>query len=125
MLTTVPTPPDYVSGGDVLVRIDVVPGIEAERVTLSVEGGSVQLAPAPSDRLGREGHALLALASGLAEGTNEIIAAVDGAEAASITVTNYPHRRTDLLGCAPGSVLLFGSARAHRRWAAPLPDRQW
>ncbi len=89
-LSTVPTPPAYVSGGDVLVRVDVAPNVELDRVVLAVEGGSVEAAPAPPDRLRRDQHALLALVSGLANGGNEIVVSVDGREVASLTVTNYP-----------------------------------
>jgi len=90
VLTTVPTPAAYVSGGDVMVRVDVAPHLDLERVTLSVEGGSVRAEPAPADRLGREQHALLAYVSGMVVGDNQIVASVDGSQAASLTVTNYP-----------------------------------
>jgi len=91
-LSTVPTPPDYVSGGDVLLRVDVASSIALDRVTLSVNGGSavVVQAPAPPDRLGRAQHALLAKVEGLVLGANEVVASVDGDQAATLVVTNYP-----------------------------------
>lgn len=90
MLSTLPTPPDYVSGGDVLVRVDVAPAIDLDRVSLSVAGGEADLRPSPPDRLGRPEHALLALVTGLSDGPNDIVAAVDGDDIATLTVTNYP-----------------------------------
>lgn len=91
-LSTVPTPPDYVSGGDVLVRVDLLPSIDLDRVTVSADGpgARVSQAPAPPDRLGREQHAILARVEGLTNGQNEIMALVDDEPAASLVVTNYP-----------------------------------
>jgi hypothetical protein len=90
-VTTVPTPPAYVSGGETLVRIEVAPGVDVAQVAVSVAGRPADaVAPAPPDRLGRPGSALLALVSGLALGDNEIEVEGDGRRAASLTVTNYP-----------------------------------
>jgi hypothetical protein len=91
-ISTVPTPPEYVSGGDVLVRVDVSPNIRLDRVTVSVDGRSAEViqAPAPPDRLDRDQHALLAYVDGLAVGANEVVASVDGDPVAALTVTNYP-----------------------------------
>jgi hypothetical protein len=91
-LSTVPTPPDYVSGGDVLVRVDAGPGVDLGRVTVGVNGVSAEVvqAPAPPDRLGREQNAVLALVKGLANGANEVVASVGSRQIASLTVTNYP-----------------------------------
>jgi len=89
-ISTVPTPPDYVSGGDVMVRVDVAPSLDLERVTVSVAGGQAEAHPAPPDRLGRSGQALLVRVTGLAPGANDIIASVGGREVAAVTVSNYP-----------------------------------
>lgn len=91
-LSTVPTPPDYVSGGDVLVRVDLATGIEVDRVAVSLNGQDVDVVGplAPTDRLGRPQHALLARVAGLALGANQVVASVDGDEVTSLTVTNYP-----------------------------------
>jgi hypothetical protein len=90
VLTSVPTPPYYVSGGNVMVRVDVAPDIDLGRVAVSVAGGQADARPAPADRLGRDQHALLALVTGMALGPNDVIAAVDGREVAALTVSNYP-----------------------------------
>ena len=90
VLSTVPTPAEYVSGGDVMLRVDVASHIDLADVSLSVEGGAVEMAPAPEDRLGRPRHGLLARVSGMARGPNEIVASVGRHEAASLTVTNWP-----------------------------------
>jgi len=90
-VTTVPTQPAYVSGGQTLLRIDADESIDLTEVTVTVAGRDADvLAPPPPDRLGRSEHALLALVSGLADGDNVIEVAVDGRPAASLSVTNYP-----------------------------------
>lgn len=90
-VATVPTAPEYVSGGQTLVRIDAAPEIDLAEVSVSVAGRPADVVETPPpDPLGRPQHALLALVSGLAEGDNVIEVAVDGRPAASLTVTNYP-----------------------------------
>ncbi|MGD8872865.1 MAG: DUF6351 family protein, partial [Gemmatimonadota bacterium] len=91
-LSTVPTRPEYVSGGDVLVQVDLAADIDPALVTVGVDGMSahVEQAPAPPDRLGRDRNAVLALVSGLPDGPSELIASVDGQRAASLLVTSYP-----------------------------------
>lgn len=91
-ISTVPTPPQYVSGGETLLRIDAVPGIDLAAISISVDGTEADAvsAPAPPDRVGRDQHALLVLLKGLDVGENEVVVTVDGAPAASLTVTNYP-----------------------------------
>lgn len=91
-ITTVPTPPQYVSGGETLLRIDAVPGVDLAAISITVDGREAVAvsAPAPPDRMGRTQHALLVLLDGLVVGDNEVVVSVDGALAASLTVTNYP-----------------------------------
>ncbi|MDH3423677.1 MAG: tannase/feruloyl esterase family alpha/beta hydrolase, partial [Gemmatimonadota bacterium] len=91
-ISTVPTPPDYVSGGDVLVRVDLASGIELDRVAVSLNGQeATAVGPlAPTDRLGRPQHALMARVTGLSLGANQVVASLDGDEVTSLTVTNYP-----------------------------------
>ncbi|MEX1256960.1 MAG: DUF6351 family protein [Gemmatimonadota bacterium] len=91
-LRTVPTPADYVSGGETLVLLEAPGGADLEDFEITLNGGDVRSAfrPAPSDRLGRESHAFLGLVEGLAEGTNTITATRRGVEVASLSITNYP-----------------------------------
>ena len=90
-VTTVPTAPQYVSGGQTLVRIEVEDDIDLSDVSVSVDGRDADvLEPPPPDRLGREERALLALVSGLVHGDNVVEVSVDGRPAASLTVTNWP-----------------------------------
>ncbi len=89
-VSTVPTAPQYVSGGQALVRVDAPANVDLSAIEVSVSGTAARSAPAPTDRLGRPQHALLALVSGLADGDNEVVVSVDGTRAGSLTVTNYP-----------------------------------
>jgi hypothetical protein len=90
-VTTVPTPPAYVSGGQTLVRIEAAPEVHLSEVSVSVDGRAAdRVAPPPPDRLGRPEHALLALVSGLGVGDNVIEVSVGGRRAASLTVTSWP-----------------------------------
>jgi len=90
-LTTVPTPPAYVSGGDALVRIELASAVDPSRVTVSVAGRAAdRVAPAPPDRLGRSTNAVLALVSGLPDGGSLVEVEVGGRAAASLAVTSWP-----------------------------------
>ncbi len=90
-LSTVPTAPAYVSGGETLVLIEAAPGVDLSAVSVSVGGAEAErIAAAPPDRLGRERNAVLALVKGLALGANEIVATLAGEPAATLAVTNYP-----------------------------------
>jgi len=89
-LTTVPTPPAYVSGGQTLVRVEAPVGVDLSALSVSVGGVAAEVAPAPADRLGRPSNAALAFVDGLALGDNEIVATLDGAQVATLTVTNWP-----------------------------------
>mgnify|MGYP001237898835 CR=1 FL=1 len=90
-LSTVPTPPAYVSGGETLLVVEAAAGVDLSAVSVHVRGvEAVRVAAAPPDRLGRERNSVLALVKGLALGDNEIVATLDGEQVASLTVTNYP-----------------------------------
>ncbi len=90
-IVTVPTPADYVSGGETLLRIEALPGTDLAAISLSLDGSRADavIAPAPPDRLRRDQHAALALLKGLGLGENEVVVMIDGEPVASLTVTNY------------------------------------
>jgi hypothetical protein len=92
-IETVPTQPTYISGADALVRVSGPPDFDLTRVSVSVNGEPVEggtFRPAPPDPLGRPGNAILGLVTGLREGENEVLAALDGEVVATLEVTNYP-----------------------------------
>jgi hypothetical protein len=91
-ITTVPTPPAYVSGGETLVRIDAPPGVDLEAIEVTIRGESVRsgFRPAPADPLGRPANALLGLVEGLPIGDSEIVVTDRGRRLATLVVTNYP-----------------------------------
>ncbi|MGE0159477.1 MAG: DUF6351 family protein [Gemmatimonadales bacterium] len=90
-LTSVPTPAPYVSGGQTLVMLEAPLGLDLSGVSVTVGGApAARVEPAPPDRLGRERNAVLALVEQLAVGDNEVVAALNGEQVASITVTNWP-----------------------------------
>ncbi|MEX2583121.1 MAG: DUF6351 family protein [Gemmatimonadota bacterium] len=90
-IETVPTQPAYISGGDALIRVSAPAEIDLERIAVSVNGTpAADFRAAPADPFGRSTHALLGIVTGLREGTNEVVASIDGSEAGSLTVTNYP-----------------------------------
>jgi hypothetical protein len=84
-LETVSTRPYLVTGGDVLLRIDVAAGTDASDLTVRANGRDVseRFRPAPSGDL-------VGLVDGLKEGANEIAASVAGETPAVLSVTNYP-----------------------------------
>lgn len=90
-VTTVPTPPAYVSGSEALVLVVLAPGADPSAVSVEVDGRpAARVAPAPPDRLGRARNAVLALVTGLDPGEHEIEVEVDGRAAASLAVTSWP-----------------------------------
>lgn len=84
-IETVSTHKDYVSGGDVLVRVRLPAGVSAEDATISVQGRDVTA----SFRDMRDGT-MLGLVTGLPEGKATIHARARGTIPAMIDVTNYP-----------------------------------
>ncbi len=74
VITTLSTAPDRVSGGDVVVRIDVPAGVPLDKVQVSLNGGDVTGAFRSADT----GHALVGLVTGLQDGDNVLkVAAKD------------------------------------------------
>jgi hypothetical protein len=89
---TVPTAAEYVSGGQVLVRIeggadDPLVGIE---VRLNGSDVTASFRTAPPDWHGRPGGALLGLVEGLVEGENRLEISREGLRLDAIEITNYP-----------------------------------
>jgi hypothetical protein len=78
---------DMVTGGDVLVRIDVPPGVALGDVRVSLNGGDVTSTFHPDDRA----HILTGLVTGLLEGRNALGAAkMGGRQGARLSVINHP-----------------------------------
>jgi hypothetical protein len=74
VITTLSTNPDHVSGGDVVVRIDVPGGVSLDKVQVSLNGADVTGAFQPAEK----GHALVGLVTGLKDGDNVLkVAAKD------------------------------------------------
>ena len=90
-VTTVPTRAHLVSGGNVLVRVELPPDADAALARLTLNGADVTSAfrEAPGDRLGRPRRALLGLLEGLAEGESTVSVSLGDARS-DLTVTNYP-----------------------------------
>src|SRR3954451_25259807 len=76
---------DLISGGDALVQIDRPPDAATAPVTADVDGRDV--ANAFSDA---GGGRLTGLVTGLADGPNELTAALPDGRRARITITNHP-----------------------------------
>ncbi len=72
-----------VTGGDVLVRVDVGTDLEASEVRLRAGGRDAPLRQAPDGTL-------TSLVSGLPDGHSRIEAAIPGGPSATLTVTSYP-----------------------------------
>jgi hypothetical protein len=84
-IKTLSNDPQRVSGGDVLIRIDVPPGVPLESVAVTRNGQSVRDAFHPI-----EGNALLGVVDGLRIGSNVISAAARNAQAVELAVVNHP-----------------------------------
>jgi hypothetical protein len=78
--------PDKVSGGDVLVKVQVPPGTGLGDVTVSLNGADVTAAfwLEPAD------HALVGLVTGLSVGPNKLQAKAQRAGTGNLTVQNHP-----------------------------------
>ena len=90
-IITVSTRPDTVSGGDVLVRINVPPGVAINDLVIVLNGQAVTSAFQPE----AGGHSLLGLVQGLNLGENSLVAKAVGQNnetyrTARLTLTNYP-----------------------------------
>ena len=78
--------PEFVSGGDVLVRVALPAGIQGSALTLTVNGNDVTSAL----RADAGGRTMTALVKGLVEGSNAL-AATTGKASAKLTVVNHPN----------------------------------
>ena len=90
-IITVSTRPDTVSGGDVLVRISVPPGVAINDLVIVLNGQAVTSAFQPE----AGSHSLLGLVQGLKLGENSLVAKAVGQNnvtyrTARLTLTNYP-----------------------------------
>jgi hypothetical protein len=90
-IITVSTRPDTVSGGNVLVRINVPPSVEINDLMILLNGQAVTSAFRPENG----GHSLLGLVEGLNLGQNTLVAQAVGPNRvvyryARILLTNYP-----------------------------------
>jgi hypothetical protein len=83
-IESVSTRPYLVTGGDVLLRIEVADGADASELTVLSNGQDVTARFRPA------GGGMLGLVDGLIEGANEIEASVPGEAPAVLSITNYP-----------------------------------
>lgn len=89
-VTTVSTRADMVTGGDVLLRIDVPRNVPMDKVSVTVEGRDVT----DAFRAGEQPRALLGLVDGLELGDNEVVVQANGGghgrPSTQLTVSNHP-----------------------------------
>jgi hypothetical protein len=90
-IITVSTRPDTVSGGNVLVRINVPRSVAINHLVILLNGQAVTSAFRPE----ADGHSLLGLVEGLTVGENTLLAKAIGRNdetyrTARLSVTNYP-----------------------------------
>lgn len=85
-LTTVSNRPTMVSGGDVLVRMEVPVGIAPESVRVELNGRNV------TDEFQRQGdtRTFIGFMQGLSEGANTLVARGEGGARTELAITNYP-----------------------------------
>jgi len=90
VITTLSTAPDRVSGGDVLVRLDVPADVPLTNVQVSANGADVTRAFLPA----ATGHALIGLVTGLQNGKNVLKAStakgINPSVNARLDVQNFP-----------------------------------
>src|SRR5260370_12601551 len=87
-ITSLSTKPRYVSGGDVLVRVDIPRGISTSDVQVSLNNTDVTRVFLPDDAR----HALIGLVSGLRHGQNMLTASVrrHPSQSARLAIRNLP-----------------------------------
>ena len=86
-IVTLSTRPDTVSGGDVLVEIDVPGRVELQDVKVTLNGQDITNAfrPTPNGQ-----RSLLGLVEKLRLGENRLTAHANGGGSDEVTLTNYP-----------------------------------
>jgi hypothetical protein len=84
-LTTLSTKPEFVSGGDVLLRVDLPAGAQASGVKLTLNGTDVSA----QLRADQGGRSLTGVVRGLTLGANQLVATA-GSGTARLSVTNHP-----------------------------------
>src|SRR5260370_3665153 len=87
-ITILSSKPRYVSGGDVVVRVDVARGTSASDVQVFLNNADVTRVFLPDDA----GHALIGLVSGLRDGQNMLTASVrrHPSQSARLAIRNFP-----------------------------------
>ena len=78
--------PDMVSGGDVLIRLEVPEGMATSDVQVMLEGADVTA----GFRADEGGRSITGLVTGLAEGQNTLTATVGSGEPAELMLRNHP-----------------------------------
>lgn len=85
-LETVSARPEFVSGGDVLVRVRVPDGAPVDAVRVLLNGTDVTASFRPD----APARTLLGLVAGLHDGVNELAASAPGRGASRVTLRNHP-----------------------------------
>jgi Tannase-like family of unknown function (DUF6351) len=85
-ITTLSTKTDLVSGGDVLVRVDVPRGVRPQRVKVELNGRDVSNV----FRVDAGGDSLTGLVTGLRLGRNSLEASAGRGNSERLTITNHP-----------------------------------
>ena len=87
-VTTLSSRPDMISGGDVLVQVDVPQSVPLNKAVIKLNGQDITAALHPAS----VGHALTGLVTGLKPGENtlEVFNGKQGARASQLTLKNYP-----------------------------------
>src|ERR1019366_693903 len=85
-IETLSTPPQLVSGGDVLVKIQVNQGVPLSKVTIRLNGQNVTQSFLPDAAT----SSLTGLVTGLTLGQNQLRVSATGVSAQQLTLTNYP-----------------------------------
>ncbi len=87
-IKTVSNRADLISGGDALVRVELPQSANASSLKVSVDGRDVSSAFAPTTGNATSVNTVTGLVTGLSPGANVLTASIDGAQAASLTITN-------------------------------------
>jgi len=89
LLSTVSNRPEFVSGGEVLVRMELPPALGHQDIVVTLNESDVTAAFATE----AQGRSLLGLVTGLRQGENRLVARPspeDGVPAAEIVIMNHP-----------------------------------